>query len=74
MGCSSCGQARMYTQPAQPTQTYQQPYQAPTMGFDWGTFVFGFVTGGILAMLFVTQTGRGIMGAAGHRVQRRINR
>ena len=75
MGCNSCSQARFYqNQTTQPEAVYEQPYQAPTMGFDLGTFVFGVVVGGIVAMFLVTSTGRGILGSAGRKVQRRLNK
>lgn len=56
-----------------PMTAYAEPYQAPIV-WNWETFVIGFVTGGLLALMFSTRTGRSIMGASGERVERRIRR
>lgn len=39
---------------------------------DWGSFVGGVVVGGILVVLLVTSTGRGLLGAAGERTTRYV--
>lgn len=49
---------------------YQRPMLSPQpqkLAFDWGSFVGGVVIGGIVAVLLVTATGRGLLGAAGQR-------
>lgn len=48
------------------------PQPKKLINFDWGTFVIGFVVGGIVVGLLVTQTGRGLLGAAGERTTRYV--
>ena len=75
MGCNACKMNMFYPeQPVQQQGLGNQPYQQQTLGFDWGTFVFGAVVGSIAVMLLATRTGRGILGASGRRVERRISR
>jgi len=41
---------------------------------DWGSFIAGAVTGGIIILFLATATGRGILCAAGGKVKRKLSK
>jgi hypothetical protein len=61
-----------YSMPGMMVQTAGNFPTQKNLSISWGTFVAGVVVGGIVTLLLVTSTGRGLLGAAGERTTRYV--